>query len=79
MRCQLLFPDEKSSELVLQSHPDLQMADIEFNVEDVPETYEALSAKTEINWIRKPIPTETSHAAVLEAPDSNVFVLVVGK
>ena len=70
------FPDEKSSELVLQNNPDLQMADIEFYVEDVRDTYEALSARTDINWIRKPFPTESGHVAVMEAPDRNVFVLV---
>lgn len=70
------FPDEKSSELVLQNHPALPVADIESYVEDVCETYEALSARTDINWIRQPFPTESGHVAVMEAPDSNVFVLV---
>ncbi|MCE5171108.1 VOC family protein [Paenibacillus profundus] len=72
----LKFPDEKSSELVLQNNPELNVTDIELYVEDVRDVYQSLSDRSDIQWIREPFPTESGHVAVMEAPDQNVFVLV---
>lgn len=72
----LSFPDERSSELVLQNNPELKEIDIELLVDDVRETYAKLQERTDIHWIREPFPTESGHVAVMEAPDHNVFVLV---
>lgn len=72
----LKFPDEKSSELVISNHPDINFIEVEVLVEDVQQTYESLKDNKDIKWIREPFPTESGHVAVMEAPDENVFVLV---
>ena len=72
----LKFPDEKSSELVISNHPDINFIEVEVLVEDVHQTYESLKDNKDIKWIREPFPTESGHVAVMEAPDENVFVLV---
>ncbi|MDP5272897.1 VOC family protein [Chengkuizengella axinellae] len=72
----LKFPDEKSSELVLQNNPEIKETDIEILVDDVRQTYQDLSPNRDINWIKEPFSTESGHVAVMEAPDKNVFVLV---
>ncbi|TLS36601.1 VOC family protein [Pseudalkalibacillus caeni] len=72
----LKFPDEKSSELVLSNHPEITFTEVEILVEDVRLTYKKLKENPEVKWIREPFPTESGHAAVMEAPDENVFVLV---
>ncbi|BAR78135.1 hypothetical protein BASH2_04728 [Bacillus anthracis] len=72
----LKFPDEKSSELVISNHPDINCIEVEVLVEDVQQTYESLKDNKDVKWIREPFPTESGHVAVMEAPDENVFVLV---
>ncbi len=72
----LKFPDEKSSELVISNHPDINFTEVEVLVEDVQQTYESLKDNKDVKWIREPFPTESGHVAVMEAPDENVFVLV---
>lgn len=72
----LKFPEENSSELVLQNNDDINVTDIEIYVDDVVDTYNNLSKNPNVNWIREPFKTESGHVAVLEAPDKNVFVLV---
>lgn len=72
----LKFPEEQSSELVLQNNPELKEVDIEICVDDVRETHRNLSEHQDIRWIREPFATESGHVAVMEAPDGNVFVLV---
>ncbi|MCP8970417.1 VOC family protein [Ectobacillus ponti] len=70
------FPDG-SSELVLKNNPHLNFAETEIVVEDVRETYKALSSHAAVHWIRPPFPNALGgHAAVMQAPDGNVFVLV---
>ncbi|MCY7483331.1 VOC family protein [Paenibacillus alvei] len=70
------FPEEHSSELVLQNNKELKEIDIELLVDDVYDTYAKLKERSDIHWIREPFPTESGHVAVMEAPDHNVFVLV---
>ncbi|EKS8359634.1 VOC family protein [Bacillus cereus] len=72
----LKFPDEKSSELVISNHPDINFTEVEVLVEDVQQTYESLKDNKDVKWICEPFPTESGHVAVMEAPDENVFVLV---
>ncbi|KPU51695.1 glyoxalase-like domain protein [Bacillus wiedmannii] len=72
----LKFPDEKSSELVISNHPDINFMEVEVLVADVQQTYESLKDNKDVKWIREPFPTESGHVAVMEAPDENVFVLV---
>lgn len=72
----LKFPDEKSSELVISNHPDINFTEVEVLVEDVQQTYESLKDNKDVKWIRETFPTESGHVAVMEAPDENVFVLV---
>lgn len=72
----LKFPDEKSSELVISNHPDINFIEVEVLVEDVQQTYDSLKDNKDVKWIREPFPTESGHVAVMEAPDENVFVLV---
>ena len=72
----LKFPDAHSSEMVLSNNADVTFTEIEIHVGDVRETYAALSANPQVEWIRMPFATESGHVAVMEAPDKNVFVLV---
>lgn len=72
----LKFPDEKSSELVISNHPDINFIEVEVLVEDVQQTYDSLKDNKDVKWIREPFSTESGHVAVMEAPDENVFVLV---
>ncbi|MDX8363370.1 VOC family protein [Cytobacillus sp. IB215316] len=72
----LKFPEENSSELVLQNDPNINVTDVEILVDDVNLAYQELSKNTEITWIKKPFSTESGHVAVMESPVKNVFVLV---
>ena len=72
----LKFPAAGSSELVLSDNPDVTFTEIEIHVGDVVSTYETLRSNPAIQWIRTPFATESGHVAVMEAPDTNVFVLV---
>lgn len=70
------FPDATSAELVLSDNPDISFTEIELHCDDVRATYEAIRTNPAVTWIREPFATESGHVAVMEAPDSNVFVLV---
>lgn len=72
----LKFPRADSSELVLSDNAEVNFTELEIHVDDVRETYAALSANPQVEWIRTPFATESGHVAVMEAPDKNVFVLV---
>lgn len=72
----LKFPDEAGSDLVLSDNPDIDVTEVELLCDDVRQTFDELSAKPGVNWIREPFATESGHVAVMEAPDGNVFVLV---
>ncbi|WP_274365310.1 VOC family protein [Paenibacillus thermotolerans] len=74
----LKYP-EGNSELVLKTNPNLAFVETEIVVEDVRETYRFLQSNPEVRWIRTPFPNPLGgHAAVMQAPDNNVFVLVGG-
>ena len=45
----LKFPDEKSSELVISNHPDINFIEVEVLVEDVQQTYESLKDNKDVN------------------------------
>ncbi|WP_088006014.1 VOC family protein [Indiicoccus explosivorum] len=65
------------AELVLKNNPDLKFAETEIMVEDVNELYTALKTNQEVTWIREPFSNALGgHAAVMRAPDGNVYVLV---
>ncbi len=70
------FPDATSSELVLSNNPDVDFTEIELQVDDVRATRRQFESIPGISWIREPFATESGHVAVMEAPDTNVFVLV---
>ena len=44
----LKFPDEKSSELVISNHPDINFTEVEVLVEDVQQTYESLKDNKDV-------------------------------
>ena len=69
------FPDRTSSQLVLSTHPDRRLVEVEIKVEDVRAAHAAIRGVT---WIAEPFPIENGHVAVLQAPDGNIFVLVGG-
>lgn len=70
------YPDG-NSELVLKNDPNRKFAETEIVVDDVVETYNSLISNPEVQWIRTPFPNSLGgHAAVMQAPDGNVFVLV---
>lgn len=70
------FPDQSSSQLVLSTHPDRRMIEVEIRVDDVQAAYRSLSANSEITWIAEPFAIEVGHVAVMTAPDGNDFVLI---
>jgi catechol 2,3-dioxygenase-like lactoylglutathione lyase family enzyme len=72
----LRFPSANSSELVLSDNADVALTEIEIMVDDVRASFETLRLIPGVTWIREPFATESGHVAVMEAPDTNVFVLV---
>jgi catechol 2,3-dioxygenase-like lactoylglutathione lyase family enzyme len=64
------------AQLVLSTHPDRKLVEIEIQVPDVRAAYERLSLDPRIRWFAEPFPTEVGHVAVMEAPDGNTFVLI---
>lgn len=70
------FPDKTSSQLVLSTHPDRKLVEVEIRVADVRAAYDHLRATPGITWIAEPFAIEEGHIAVMEAPDGNVFVLI---
>ncbi len=70
------FPEAGGSQLVLSTDPDERPPEIEIRVEDVQETYRALSADAEVSWLATPFAIEDGHVAVMVAPDGNIFVLI---
>jgi catechol 2,3-dioxygenase-like lactoylglutathione lyase family enzyme len=63
--------------LVLKNNPALDFTEIEIVVDDVRESYQALSSTPGVGWISAPRPNPLGgHVAVLEAPDGNAFVLI---
>jgi catechol 2,3-dioxygenase-like lactoylglutathione lyase family enzyme len=72
------FPDRTSSQLVLSTHPDRRMIDIEIRVADVRQAFRELSVDPRVSWLAEPFPIEEGHVAVMTAPDGNVFVLIGG-
>jgi catechol 2,3-dioxygenase-like lactoylglutathione lyase family enzyme len=72
------FPEPGSSQLVLSTHPDRRMIEVEIRVDDVAAAYRSLSADPEITWLASPFAIEAGHVAVMTAPDGNSFVLIGG-
>ena len=70
------FPDKASSQLVLSTHPDRRIIEVEIRVKNVRETYERLKGTPGVSWIAEPFPIEVGHVAVMTAPDGNAFVLI---
>ena len=70
------FPDRTSSQLVLSTHPDRRLIEVEIRVADVRRVYEQLRQNPDIAWLAEPFPIEQGHVAVMLAPDGNAFVLI---
>ncbi|MEO8685953.1 MAG: VOC family protein [Devosia sp.] len=70
------FPDQTSSQLVISTHPDRRMVEVEIRVADVRQSYDQLRKNAGVRWLAEPFAIEQGHVAVMEAPDGNVFVLV---
>ena len=70
------FPDKTSSQLVLSTHPDRRMIEVEIRVADVRRAYEQLRQSPGVRWLAEPFPIEQGHVAVMQAPDGNAFVLI---
>jgi hypothetical protein len=70
------FPDRTSSQLVLSTHPDRRMVEVEIKVEDVRAACEKLRGQPGVSWLAEPFAIENGHVAVMQAPDGNVFVLI---
>ena len=70
------FPDSTSSQLVLSTHPDRRLIEVEIRVEDVRAAFADLRSTPGVTWVAEPFPIETGHVAVMRAPDGNVFVLI---
>jgi hypothetical protein len=70
------FPEPGSSQLVLSTHPERRITEVEILVEDVQAAYESLSANPQIRWVAEPFAIESGHVAVMTAPDGNNFVLI---
>ena len=70
------FPDRTSSQLVLSTHPDRPVMEVEIKVEDVRAARNELSRQPGVSWLAEPFAIENGHVAVMQAPDGNVFVLV---
>lgn len=74
----LAFPNPASSELVLSTHPERLVMEVEIRVDDVREVRQRLGDKPGVEWISEPAAIETGHVAVIRAPDGNVLVLIGG-
>lgn len=72
------FPDRTSSQLVLSTHQDRKLIEVEMRVADVRAAYDELQATPGVTWIAEPFAIEQGHVAVMTAPGGNVFVLVGG-
>lgn len=70
------FPDRTSSQLVLSTHPERRVIDVEIRVDDVRATFRELSANPGVSWLAEPFAIEEGHVAVMAAPDGNAFVLI---
>lgn len=70
------FPDRTSSQLVLSTHPERRVVEVEIRVADVRRAFKELSGQPEVSWLAEPFPIENGHIAVMAAPDGNVFVLI---
>jgi catechol 2,3-dioxygenase-like lactoylglutathione lyase family enzyme len=72
------FPDRTSSQLVLSTHPDRTVVEVEIRVESVRSAYDQLSRNPGVTWLAEPFDIEAGVVAVMRAPDGNVFVLIDG-
>jgi catechol 2,3-dioxygenase-like lactoylglutathione lyase family enzyme len=70
------FPDRTSSQLVLSTHPDRRVTEVEVRVKDVKSAYSELRLLPGVSWVAEPFAIEEGHVAVMTAPDGNVFVLI---
>jgi catechol 2,3-dioxygenase-like lactoylglutathione lyase family enzyme len=70
------IPGAGSSQLVVSTHPDRRITEVEILVDDVQAAFESLSSNPQIRWIAEPFATENGHVAVMTAPDGNDFVLI---
>ena len=70
------FADRSSSQLVLSTHPDRRVVEVEIRVGDVRAVRETLRDRPGVSWLAEPFAIESGRVAVMQAPDGNVFVLI---
>lgn len=61
------FPDATSSQLVLSTHPDGRLIEVEIRVDDVVSAFAELRTREGVSWIAEPFAIETGHVAVMRA------------